>query len=310
MEERIEPVGISKAPSHRAIAVFFSVPIPMILAMGILNPSGSPPPLSIGIAEAIAAASAFFILSVLLFDRWLSTPAIERNTLREFIIFMVCLPGTAVVFGLFVHRDFFTAPFEFMISFSLIVFRGSAFRKFLSLARVPPESAKTGLIVYFVALTVWIGMVAYAIVIRTEPRWVECIFYNTYNLALAFLLLLVSLTFKPDATKTIAISTNRAFFGNNEITRLLGAQGLTILRTFIEKGNHLTCAQLRNCGEEGLCKVSACTYYRSIYNGILQLKNVLEVFELGTIEMPEEKSRVSIVGWHLSLSPGTRIEIR
>ena len=231
----------------------------------------------------------------------------------------------SALFGGAVHRDYFTAVFQYLLAFLAL---------FLYWLRSQPSSqvssgtfrslGRAGYAIFFL-FSAWIMMMGYAISTRAEPRPIESVLYNSYNALLDLVIFLGSRELVLRSYKTLALRSDGAvLLDGAPIDFVLGAAGVRILKAFLASPERrATCADIaRQAAEEGRtkrrsdcascdaadAKASLCPEYRATYNRLLELKKLLEFLEVGSILPPKNKRRILAEGWRLALFENVRLE--
>jgi len=233
----------------------------------------------------------------------------------------------SISMGVLVHRDFFTAAFQYAL--------GAFVAALYYVATRPNPSqdskgflralSKAGLIVSFFYVE-WIILMGYAISTRAEPRPVESILYNVYNLVQVLILLLTSRWVERKTFHRVIVEGKRLDVDGRDLLSVLGQKKAEIFRSFaLEAYRSLRCSEIQalfreeadeaadeRCAActEQTTKVALCSRYRNTYNSILELKRVLEFLEIGTINAPENKRRILTDGWKLVLFENARLIVR
>jgi hypothetical protein len=310
-----------------ATAAGFALPFPLVTLVVRYGPSQVDPlasPLILGYAPLVAligmlVATPLFLHAII---------AEKPRSFAAGALAACLLPvGAAAAFGSVAHRDYFTAVFQYVIAtFALFLY----WLRSRPVSQVRPETFRSvGRAGYaaFLLLTVWIMMMGYAISTRAEPRPIESILYNSYNMLLDFALLVGSRELVLRSLRTLSLRRDGAvLLDGAPVDFVLGAGGIRILRTFLSSPERrATCADIgRNALESGmskrrsdcaLCeaegsKASLCPEYRATYNRVLELKKLLEFLEVGSILPPKNKRRVLAEGWRLALFENVRVEMQ
>jgi len=282
-------------------------------------------PLLLGSARWVAAAG---LLAIALPAYASLAAASLRGFLARAAALAVLAALASAACGAALHRDYFTAVFQYPIAFlALFLYRlrsggeaGLEYETYRSLG-------KTGYAVFFL-FTAWIMLMGYAIATRAEPRPLESIAYNSYNALLDLALLAASRALVLRSYRTLSLRGDGAvLLDGAPIDFVLGAAGLRILRAFLSSPERrATCAEIgRGHGGEagrgprsprragcascaaGEVKASLCPEYRATYNRVLELKKLLEFLEVGTILPPKNKRQILAEGWRLLLFENVRL---
>jgi hypothetical protein len=233
----------------------------------------------------------------------------------------------SMAMGILIHRDFFTAAFQYSLGAFIAVLYHVAARPSSSQDSKGFLRAlsKAGLIVSFFYVE-WIMLMGYAISTRAEPRPVESILYNVYNLAQVLILLLTSRWVERKTFHRVMVEGKRLEVDGRDLLSVLGQKKAEIFRGFVLAADRsLRCSEIQalfreeadeaadercaSCTEQ-TTKVALCSRYRNTYNSILELKRVLEFLEIGTITAPENKRRILTDGWKLALFENARLIVR
>jgi len=314
-------------PLDVVTALGLALPFPLVALVLRYGPSPVDAPVlrqSLGLVPPAAilgflAASALFLLAIVAEK--------PRSFAARAIVACLVTVGGAVAFGIAVHRDYFTAVFQYAIaSFILFLY----WLRSLPASHVRPETfrsvGRAGYAAFFL-LSVWIMMMGYAIATRAEPRPIESILYNSYNMLLDLSILVGSRELVLRSFRTLSLRRDGSILLDGApIDFVLGAAGIRILRSFLASPERrATCADIgralpgvgagsrrsdcASCDAEGT-KASLCPEYRATYNRVLELKKLLEFLEVGSILPPKNKRRVLAEGWRLALFENVRLETR
>ena len=170
---------------------------------------------------------------------------------------------------------------------------------------------------------------AYSIVVREEPRWIESTFYNVYNMLLSFALLLSGIYLKVGIYRVVHISSEDIFIDDYNFSESLGKVNIEIIKCFLQKNtDYKRCSDLYavlnekgiinskasnwKCGEclEKNYTVTGCPKYKNIDNRIREIRKLFESLEIGTILYPENKMKILSEGWKLRFFNNVRISLR
>jgi hypothetical protein len=256
-------------------------------------------------------------------------------TLRRQTFFIVALSFTfaalvaaSVILGSLVHRDFFTAGFQYLLGALIAVMYRRSTRPRSSPGFNPASMRALGRAGLFASVfyVEWIMLMGYAIATRAEPRPIESLLYNVYNLAQVLALFVTSRWVERNALHTVRLEGGSLTIDGRDIVPVLGPKKAAIFDILARAPDRrLRCREIqelfRDEAEEGVpvrcracteetTKVALCAKYRNTYNSILELKRVLEFLEIGTITAPENKRRILSDGWKLALFENTRLLVR
>lgn len=301
-----------------------ALPFPMITLIVRYGPSTIDPctsPLLLSYAPWLAALS--LIVIALPIPGALKAPSPTACIARCSILCLLAVSGS-IVFGALVHRDYFSAVFQYILAFIALYFYDLRSR---SPSEVHYETfravGRAGYVLFFF-FTFWIMLMGYAISTRAEPRPIESIIYNCYNALLDIAILFSSRHLLLRSYRTLSLGAEGAvLLDGAPIDFVLGVAGLRVLRAFLASPERrATCADIArlaegsgkrktncsDCASEEV-KASLCPEYRATYNRVLELKKLLEFLEVGTIVPPQNKRRILIEGWRLALFPNVRLKL-
>jgi hypothetical protein len=250
-------------------------------------------------------------------------------------LFFVALSSTiaglvvaSVALGSLAHRDFFTAAFQYLLGALIaVMYRlASRPRSSLNLSQASLRGLSRAGFVVSIFYVEWIMLMGYAISTRAEPRPVESILYNIYDLAQVLILYVTSRWVERNAFHTARMEGEALDVDGRDILPVLGQKKAAIFRGFaLAPDRRLRCSDIQalfqdesgetapgpcaDCTERST-KVALCARYRNTYNSILELKRVLEFLEIGTITAPENKRHILSDGWKLVLFENARLVVR
>jgi hypothetical protein len=306
------------------LSLFLSLPLSATLVIIRYGPAPeTPTPLLDGcvlpIAFALIAlgAAAFHLVFAS------SRPALFVVSLCSTVVALVV---ASMLIGAFVHRDFFTAAFQYLIGALIAFMYRVATHLRHSLDQGLQRRLSRAGVVVSVFYVEWIMLMGYAITTRAEPRPIESIIYNVYNLAQVLILLLTSRWVERNTFHTVTVEGNTLDVDGRDLVSVLGQKKAKIFRGFaLVSDRRLRCSEIQmlfreeaddtmvercaSCSEQ-TTKVALCARYRNTYNGQLELKRVLEFLEIGTITAPENKRRILTDGWRLALFENVRLVVR
>jgi hypothetical protein len=144
--------------------------------------------------------------------------------------------------ALLVHRDFFTWPAQLiMIYFTMFLAKIDA----LGLVKRKVQVYRALYLVAMVVFILWIGWVmlmSWAIVVRSEPRWIESTFYNFCNGLIGLVMIYTAGLLRDRAKQTIRITTRGILLEERNVSELLSPQEHNLIRVFLQAPE-----QSRNC---------------------------------------------------------------
>lgn len=310
-------------PLRILVSLIAALPFPLVTV--VLRAGYSPmdrldSPLLLSFWMVIAAASFLIVAGAC----WLTLGA---TTSRAFTgmgaILAIAVTATTVWFGVNHHRDYFSALFIDPVVFYCIILFWFQARPMPTSRPLLKALGVAGLVVY-VLFVVWILMMGYAISTRAEPRPIESLMYNAYNVFLAFTLLVLSRTVYLRSWRTVELRGEGILLDGKPVDAILGSQEIAILKAFLaDRQGRMACSALQSAIDraspgrrvpEGCAscdpkdaKATRCTGYRGLYNRVLAIKRLLEFLEVGTILAPENKFQILTEGWKLALFEGVRV---
>lgn len=144
--------------------------------------------------------------------------------------------------ALLVHRDYFTWPAQLvMLYYTIFLYRVDH----LGLIKRKVQVYRALYLVAIVVFILWIGWVmlmSWAIVARTEPRWIESTFYNFCNGLIGLVMIYTAGILRDRAKQTIHLSGGAIYLDERNVSSLLSPQENTLIRIFLEAPH-----QSRNC---------------------------------------------------------------
>jgi hypothetical protein len=311
------------------LCFFFSLSYPLVTVLIALNLSESYPPSPyIGSLFPVLLSLAGFVIFGIIYIFLVHLPACGFSVGR-FMAALAAVIGTTILSSVFIHRDYFTAVFQEVLIF-WILFIPRAY-DFFGGGRRGKEAAEN---LYrfsrfiFMAGIFWVMLMGYAISTRKEPRWIESVLYNVYNLGLLFLIIPASLKLRQRLYRTVTVSPLSIVIDGYDFTQFLGRTGSEILMRLLaarersvlcsdlsgalssgegeHSGGSVSASQCEECMRNN-SKVSLCSAYKTLYNRLRDIKNLLETLEVGTIIAPENKMHILREGWKLRLFSDIRV---
>jgi Predicted nucleoside-diphosphate sugar epimerases len=311
-----------------SLSLFLALPFALVLLSIRYGPSLSELPLpgawsSSTILIALAGTALFTGLYFAVFRA--GSPGAFAALLA---IFTASLVAGAIVLGGTLHRDFFTAAFQFLIGAAIaLLFRVYARSEPGKRLERDVAIGKGGVILA-AFYAEWVMLMGYAIATRAEPRPVEALVYNVYNLGQILAMLYLARNIDRRTHHLLMLSEQAILVDGRDIVPVIGRSQAEMLRAFARApGTVLTCPEIQSilragegqtpsedsgcaaCAESGT-KAALCAKYRSTYNNLLELKRLLEFLEIGDIVAPANRRKVLSEGWRFSLFEGARIEHR
>ncbi len=222
------------------------------------------------------------------------------------------------------HREFFSALIQYILAFPFLFLAYIRRRAGKGFSTASLRSLSIVGIVIAAFYAQWILMMGYAIATRAEPRPIQSLLYNSYNIILAVALALLSRSIEMGTWKRLIITEEGLTWDDKDLEPILGQKKMSMLRAFaLAPERILHCPELQRIihkeGEEaGSCaecaeretKATLCQRYRATYNSLLDIKRTLEFLGIGTITSPENKRRILTEGWKLLLFEDVRLQSR
>jgi len=305
-------------PVAVAVSIFLSLPLGLVmLATGNperLFPSG----LLNGILVFLLPCLAFWIV-LRLQDRLFFFGA--AGLLVAALVFL------SVVAGIRIHRDFYSAAFMYIMATPvLVLYYVLSVQAAAPLSKGALAAFSTGGFILSVFYSQWIILMGYAIATRAEPRPMQALAYNLYNLVMVLLLFFLARSIRKETYHTLLLCSSSVTVDGRDLTAYVGKRKADLVAAFASApGRTLRCPEIQAIlvegsinQEEPSCescggtdtKATLCRKYRNTYNTILDLKKLLEFLEIGTITAPDNKRKVLAEGWKMNLFENARILVR
>ncbi len=314
----------------RAIPAFFSLPFAIVALSVAFGPARF---------DAASYHGSGFFLFALAFGATIAGYAALSFTLsrQKAVTFLACasvtcaaLATVSVLAGAGLHRDFFSAAFQYAMALPAlyVVQAQKVFYRSMQ-KRAITVLSHAGFVIAAFYLE-WIMLMGYAIATRAEPRPIESMIYNVYNIFLTIELFISARTLGRFRKNRVEITPSLMRLDGKDITQLAGVKRTRLLYAFsTAEGRRLRCPEIQrllygvNSGEDtdtaasgpecSRCdpesaKAAQCGRYRSTYNSILELKKLIEFLEVGTIVTGENRRHVLEDGWRLVAFDGARIK--
>jgi len=308
------------------LGIFFSLPLWFIHFIIHFSPSGAGPstPFDSAVTPLLMSLTSGTVFFIFMFLCLIT----ERRSffIVLFSVSFALFASLAVILGIFYHRDYFTISFQLVfIYYVLFLLKIEFFR-----SRLGSMLLYQGLFIFSliaaVIFLVWISLMGYAIATRQEPRWIESLLYNIYNIMLTLILVWAAFQVKLKLYTRVELTHNSVIIdGQYDLSKKFGRIELDIVKLFFTRIDRpVTCSELLEylkrhneyykhkevtCGEciEKDFKATSCGYYKNFYNRILEIKKQLELFEVGTIISPENKLAIKQSGWKFRAFVNVRI---
>lgn len=300
-------------------SAFFSLPVAIVTAELLWGPLAATNNLPTWFTDHSWAFLAIVpIMDFLAFKRTMES-ADWPTFFGRFVALALFLAVVALALAENAHRDYFTAVFQFLMILPIVFLVRVWTAKEASLDRTTLGVLKRITIILAFFYTQWILMMGYAISTRSEPRPIESIAYNVYNLGLVLILLFSSAKLNLMGFRRVFTNPSSLRIDDRDLTTLAGERKVRLIHRFASMpGFCLTCAEINDGENEcpartgGLCnpentKAADCTRYRSTYNRVLELKKFLEAMEVGSITSGPNRRNVLDEGWKLVPFDGVKI---
>lgn len=235
-----------------------------------------------------------------------------------FSLMTVC----CILLAIFLHRDFFTYNFQLVGCYYILLVLKVKNNLSNMVDRQIFNYLWIASLVLFILIFEWLILMGYSICIRTEPRWLESLLYNIYNLAFAILILVIGITLRNEQFVLLIVKTDKLYLNQKEISFFLNQTEIRMLSFFLKnRSKGINCYNFSN--ELNLTKkfsldchsclkqnysVMSCKSYKYLYNRIHQIKRFLSNFNLGRITRPEKRNNIKEEGWSLRLFDNIRVK--
>lgn len=219
----------------------------------------------------------------------------------------------AVVLSILIHRDYFTIPFQ------IIVIHYIMFVSKYQIVSLKSFYLKTAQIVSYIvisALLLWEIVVGYSIMTRTEPRWIESIFYNIYNLGLIVILCYNAIKISYIKKIKLELRDDCIYLNDIDLTKILNEDYVSLVKSMLNNKNK--CYEIFNaeakfqkncekCIKDNL-SVECCEKFNILFNKIENIRKIMSFLRIGKIIVPINKDRLKYEGWKVILSKDITIE--
>jgi len=284
-----------------AVSAFFAIPALLIWSMVYFSPFDSPYSASIGAFSsapaALAAGTEFALIWIFLRQKY------RRPALILLGAFIIVGVSSDIAMGFALHRDFFSAFFMRIIQAIIAGLYASAYLA----PRRSGDGARRLLFSFALATsalwTLWLMLMGYALVVRSEPRWGEAISYNFYNSGLAAMLYALCFRLSLEPRRSLRAERERFLVDGIDFSSILGKGACMAAYHLVNRAGRVTCADIvlkeygRDCRGCARVKASACPDYRNIYNSLRLFRCILDVMRLGSVVSAANKNRIVEEGW-------------
>ncbi|MBI9107527.1 MAG: hypothetical protein JEZ04_12345 [Spirochaetales bacterium] len=247
---------------------------------------------------------------------FISRQAGKQRFFFSFFLSLVALLFLAGVFGRHYHRDFDSFGFQVVLLFYVLIVLKLDSLKIVKQKHAVYRSISIITIVVFILWTAWLMMMAYAIVTRAEPRWIESTAYNLLNILISFMMIASAVYIWEKVKRRLHFKQGKLYLDERDISSMLSLQECSFIRVFLSADtNTLNCNELyiqiknedllkpqcEQCKKE-MWTATSCGTYRNYKNRINEVKKYLELLQIGTIVPVSENPRdIKITGWRLRL---------
>lgn len=237
-------------------------------------------------------------------------------------LFLACI---SVAAGIHIHPDFFGSAFQYSFCMPVIwIYRIWSTSNNHLQKHTSQTIARTGFILA-AFYTEWIMLMGYAIVSRTEPRPIEAMIYNVYNVILVIILFISSRQISLRSMNTIEVHENALTINHRDIVSMAGQKKTMLLHAFATAPDRrLRCPEIQKISYpeqensaldcpgclSSQTKAALCGRYRTTYNAILDLKKLLDFLEIGTIVASENRRNILTEGWKLILFENVKLVVK
>lgn len=280
-----------------------------VLAMSFLNPSGTLPMSQIGFIAWSFAALLLPVGSIALITR-----LFRQTSAAGFFCWYAatfCFVFAAVFWGAYwIHRDFYSLLFLYVIIFFILFMIRLPYLKLVKNKKRVYPALRTAAWGIFFTFSIWLIFMGYAIVTRTEPRWIESIVYNFLAMILLGILVASISILGEQINRVFMLSGKEIFLDDRNLGDYFTGKEKEILEGFARAPKHqLNCSELLagqidicdQCLDEGWT-ATHCKGYRNLKNQITLVKKYLELLEIGTLVTVSDNYRENKRrGWKLRL---------
>ncbi len=279
-------------------AAFFSIryPLPDSLGQGSFNPAWN-------------WGWGLVVVGILLWSAWIGYSPTGKKEPRRFTYGLRILASLTIQLVLaflastYLHRDFLTIVFQdIAIHYALFLDAAPRYKSRIYLMFSDRLFAFTLAIVAF--FLVWIALMGYGIMSRSEPRWIPSIGYNVLNLGICCFIGIANLYLKTGYRREVSVSGDGLFLDNLDILPLISPAARPLASYFIlhAGGKALVCHDAQTLMGSAECdldcgKATTCAGYRYLYNRVHEVRKVFAALKIGSICAPENRKVILEQGW-------------
>lgn len=304
--------GTAKHHDQLWFPLFFSflafVPLPLVWLLVYVAPFGSPGSLAVNAAGGVPLGAAAVLASAL--SAWAMDAQAKRAMIIRLSIFAAVSLGAALTAGIAIHPDFFSIPFMVIVqALCVVLWKGELF--------YGPSAFSPGRTAFFrfglaasVVLTAWIMLMGWALVSRSEPRWMESLLYNVYNALLAGVLYFLTIRSYGSSSRGLRVGPSSFMVDGLDFGPVIGPVACQAAAMLIERADRISCEELRLGlkGEPCICEFrnrpGFCADYSAMYNAVSKARRLIEALRVGTVESIPEQHGSSRQSWRFIPAEG------
>lgn len=295
------------------LALFFSLPFGIVVLAIYFEPGQGN---SAGL-EIFQKWALYLLLPELLLSFFAYRSILEHKRFIPFSLMLLgtglSLAGLSVICGIYIQRDFFTATFQYILCMPAIFLYHLWSTSSTDFQKSTLRLLSTAGYILAILYSQWIMLMGYAIATRAEPRPIQALVYNVYNLLLVWVMFLLSRRIRQKSGYTVTAGRAALLIDDKDISTILGPKKIFLFYLFASApSRHLRCSEIQTCCEcdEKTAKATLCPRYRHTYNMILDMKKILEFLEIGTITTSIKRRDILSEGWKLVLFENVNMIIK
>lgn len=209
------------------------------------------------------------------------------------------------------HRDYQSLLFQLILVFiAAALLQIPEFR----ISRNKKQIYKTTcyfVMIIFTIFLFWLMLMGYAIVTRSEPRWIESTAYNFVGAFISLVMLMCAVALHHRTYQVFESTGNSIVWNDDDISDHFTQAEKSVLLTYVHNPESCTCntltgiiepeetGQCRVCIEKGWSAIN-CKNFRKVKKYTLAIKKYLELLGVGTIVQVSEKYHlIKQYGWKL-----------